>query len=112
MLFCLMLATTSNVREINLSRADKHHVSPGEEITVVATVRFIEEACDEAPEKTSFFAKGARITKKYSWKRVDKHTFTRRLNVLLKGENQALITALINLHGNKHISQLTIPLEK
>jgi hypothetical protein len=108
--FCLLLASEpSPVKELTLARVDDSRMQAGETVTLKATAIFHEEACDHAPENTSFYARGAEIVERQDWQRIDKTSFCRTVKVRLGKVEEALITVVMIKHEDKITRQLKIP---
>jgi len=108
--FCLLLAAeVSPVKELKLARVDDSLMKAGETVTLKATAIFREEACDKAPENTSFYAKGAEIVERQDWQRIDESSFYRTVKIRLGKVEEALVTVVMIKHENKITRQLKIP---
>jgi hypothetical protein len=108
LLTALLAASPGRVKELNLSWPEERTVAAGDELKLEVKISFFREACDFAPTRTSFYARGAQIIGKSDWKRIDKGSFTREITIRLKDEKQATVTARIQVHEQKTVSQLEI----
>jgi len=108
----LLSAAPTVIKDVRVWRDDNNPVPQGQIITVKAMVAFIHEACDEAPKKTSFYVKGARIEKMSDWNRIDQHSFSRDLSVKITDAEKGIVTVVLRVHENKETRQLVIPVKK
>jgi len=109
---CLLATAPGPIKDITLVRVGNHQVHQSEEVTVEATVIFVEEACEEAPANTSFYAKGAKIISRADWQRLDKHSFSKKLILKIKNVEKAVVTVELIKHEQKETRQLIIPVEQ
>ena len=108
-LLLLLASEPSPVKELTLARVGNKQMEAGDTVTLKATAIFREEACDRAPENTSFYARGAEIIERQEWQRIDKSSFYRTVKVRVGEVKEALVTVVMIKHEDKITRQLIIP---